>query len=248
MDDRGSGFSGGDHCGRGRPAVGVETRRRVSPTTSGRLGSDGAPEMRRRSPRFRSSLVVLPTLLGWLLHFCFLRRPVRSGRLDSGAAPTLLLPPPLLGSAWPYRAAPQRLSSSCCSDVAVDLQSATRKLATDYSNKNVVGVTSGNFENDSLKTKRLIHLLGSLHDSCLAQNSPLSSWAYETRGGHRLHLVSLPLPSIPHPSSRLPSSLPPSPAAARARLFALSAPSLLVPIGVGEGGRSRSCLRSGRRC
>ena len=38
---------------------------------------------------------------------------------------------------------------------------------------------------------------------------------------------SLPLPSIPHPSSRLPSSLPSSsPAAARARSFALSAPSL----------------------
>ena len=105
MDDRGSGFSGGDHCGRGRPAVGVETRRRVSPSTSGRLGSDGAPEMRRRSPRFRSSLVVLPTLLGWLLHFCFLRRPVRSARLDSGAAPTLLLPPPLLSLAVQGRAA-----------------------------------------------------------------------------------------------------------------------------------------------
>ena len=105
MDDRGSGFSGGDHCGRGRPAVGVETRRRVSPTTSGRLRSDGAPEMRRRSPRFRSSLVVLPTLLGWLLHFCFLRRPVRSARLDSGAAPTLLLPPPLLSLAVQGRAA-----------------------------------------------------------------------------------------------------------------------------------------------
>ena len=148
--------------------------------------------------------------LCWVGYFTSVSFAVRSGPLDSTAARRQHCYCRLRCSAWPYRAAPQRLSSSCCSDVAVDLQSATRKLATDYSNKNVVGVTSGNFENDSLKTKRLIHLLGSLHDSCLAQNSPLSSWAYETRGGHRLHLVSLP-PSPLHSPSILPAPfLPPS--------------------------------------
>ena len=166
--------------------------------------------------------------LCWVGYFTSVSFAVRSGPLDSTAARRQHCYCRRLCSAWPYRAAPQRLSSSCCSDVAVDLQSATRKLATDYSNKNVVGVTSGNFENDSLKTKRLIHLLGSLDDSCLAQNSPLSSWAYETRGGHRLHLVSLPLPPpFPiHPPGSLPPSLPRRPRLALARSRSPLPPSL----------------------
>ena len=151
MDDRGSGFGGGDHCGRGRPTVGVETRRRVSPSTSGRLGSDGAPGMRRRSPRFRSSLVVLPTLLGWLLHFCFLRRPVRRTRQRRGANTATATAPAQPGRTGPRCNVSPRLAVATSSSVAVARRLATRNWLQTTVTRMLSGVTSANFENDCIK-------------------------------------------------------------------------------------------------
>ena len=161
--------------------------------------------------------------LCWVGYFTSVSFAVRSGPLDSTAARRQHCYCHRLCSAWPYRAAPQRLSSSsCCSDVAVrpsslvDLQSATRKLATDYSNKNVVGVTSGNFENHSLKTKRLIHLSEKPPRFLLRRIHLYHPWLMRLK---RWSPPTLGLPPSPlHSPSILPAPfLPPSLAGRRSR-------------------------------
>ena len=103
------------------------------------------------------------------LLFPSLSGPVRSTRQRRGANTATAAASAQPGRTGPRRNVSPRLAVATSASSLVDLQSATRKLATDYSNKNVVGVTSGNFENDSLKTKRLIHYLRNHHVSCCTE-------------------------------------------------------------------------------